>query len=52
MNFTEESFYKATYKKIYELLKARNEYINKTGDTSRDTDNDENALRQLDNFLG
>ena len=51
MGFTEESFFKATYKKIYALLEARLEYIKKTGDAPA-RDNENKALQSLDNFLG
>ncbi len=51
MGFSEESFFKATYKKIYSLLEARSDYINQTS-TAVNTDNENKALQRLDNFLG
>lgn len=51
MGFSEESFFKSTYSKIYTLLEARGEYIKKTGGAV-DSDNESKALQSLDNFLG
>jgi len=50
MGFSEESFFKSTYKKIYGLLTARNEYYKITGGGA-DSDNEEKALQKLDRFL-
>lgn len=52
MGFSEESFFKATYLKIYTLLESRTEYMKKTGDNIGNTDNENKALQSLDNFLG
>ena len=52
MGFSEESFFKATYKKIYTLLEVRLEYIKKTNGGGSDSENENKALQSLDKFLG
>lgn len=52
MGFTEESFFKATYNKIYTLLETRLDYIKKTNGAGASSDNDNKQLQKLDNFLG
>jgi hypothetical protein len=52
MGFSEESFFKATYLKIYTLLEARTDYMKKTAGGGVNTDNENKALQNLDNFLG
>lgn len=51
MGFSEESFFKSTYKKIHALLDARAEYYKQTN-APTSSDNDEKALQMLDKFLG
>lgn len=51
MGFSEESFFKSTYKKIYGLLAARNEYYKVTNGGGSDSDNEEKSLQKLDKFL-
>lgn len=52
MGFSEESFFKATYKKIYSLLDARIDYMKKTNGDAGNSDNEQKALQKLDKFLG
>lgn len=52
MGFTEESFFKATYKKIYALLQARIDYMKRSNGAPVDSDSERKALQTLDNFLG
>ena len=51
MGFSEESFFKSTYQKVYTLLEARINYIKKTNGGA-ETDNENKALQSLDKFLG
>lgn len=52
MGFSEESFFKATYRKIYTLLETRTEFIKKTSGAGASSDNENKSLQKLDNFLG
>lgn len=52
MGFSEESFYKSTYRKIHALMAARLEYIKKTNGDVGNSDNEQKAIQKLDSILG
>lgn len=51
MSYSEEFYYKSEYRRLWAILKARNEYY-KGANAGMNADNEAEALKQLDNFLG
>lgn len=51
MGYSEEFYYKSEYKRLWAILKARNDYY-KDASAGMQADNEAQAYRQLDSFLG
>lgn len=49
MGFSVEFFYKSECKRIFAILETRNQYYKEAG---ADSDNEAEALKKLDSFLG
>lgn len=51
MGYSEEFYYKSEYKRLWAILEARNSYYKEAG-ASIEADNEAQALKKLDSFLG